>query len=84
MESYNCCDPHPFINLFLGVISWKSDISSDEDLSGVIPMETGTAASDWTKEPEETGEGADQSPGWADFSKFSDSVGANVIRSTQR
>ena len=55
------------------MISWKSDLTSDEDLSGVIPMDTDAGMSDWTKEPEsQSGQKSAQSPGsmWADFSKF--------------
>ena len=63
---------------YAGVISWRSDLSTDEDLSGQTPMDT--ASSDWTKEPggEEGGGGgtktadssdpSSSSSNWADFS----------------
>ena len=54
------------------MISWKSDLSGDDM---VIPMDTGSSISDWTKEPDSpsSGEKSPQNPGsgWADFSKFS-------------
>lgn len=48
------------------VVTWQSDRSTNEDLSGVVPMNTGAGAVDWTKEPEPS---PPQSPGssWADF-----------------
>ena len=70
-----------------GVLTWKSDLTSDEDLSGVIPMDTSSGMSDWTKEPEaQSGDKLAQSPGsmWADFSKFPSSYGsAEGVRTAQ-
>ena len=57
-----------------GVLSWKSDLTSDEDLSGVIPMETGTGMSDWTKEPDNRSADQKSTQNWADFSKFSSGI----------
>ncbi len=37
---------------FIGVISWRSDeFTTDEDLSGVTPIETTGGALDWSQEP---------------------------------
>ena len=55
----------------IGVISWRSDLSSDEDLSGVMAMDTGAGLTDWTQEPEPgTTTNSSPSSNWADFSKF--------------
>ncbi len=55
-----------------GVISWKSDLSSEEDLSGVAAMDTGAGLADWTKEPGADTSPVPKSPGssWADFTRF--------------
>ena len=49
------------------MLSWRTDIATAEDLSGVSAMDTG---GDWTKEPDSPGSGdQQQSPksNWADF-----------------
>ena len=53
------------------MIAWQSEISTDEDLTGVVAMDTGGGMADWTKEPEPTPPVA-SSPGssWADFRLF--------------
>ena len=48
------------------VISWRQDISTDEELSGVAAMDTGAGMKDWTKEPEPESPGSSSS-NWADF-----------------
>ena len=48
-------------------MSWRTDIATAEDLSGVSAMDTG---GDWTKEPDSpNSENQQQSPrsNWADF-----------------
>lgn len=62
----------------LGVIPWKSNLASDEDLSGVIPMDTTSGLGDWTKEPDHRSEQKSQDS-WADFSKFPSYGGARYV-----
>lgn len=45
----------------LGVISWRSEFSTDEDLSGV----TTKAPMDWTQEPQTNTQRQEEN--WADF-----------------
>ena len=57
----------PLLLVIKGVISWRSEFSTDEDLSRRDP-------NDWTQEPPAAtgggGGGADDEK-WADFSTFS-------------
>ena len=49
------------------MISWRSDIATEEDLAGVAAMDTG---GDWTKEPDSPNSEEQQSSprsNWADF-----------------
>ena len=57
---------------FTDAISWRSEISTDEDLSGVVAMDTGGGIADWTKEPEPML--SSPSSSWADFTKFGQNV----------
>ena len=73
-------------HFWLSVISWQSEVTPDEDLTGARPMDTATeedltgvrpvdtsgGLSDWTKETPIVVSSV-QSPGgggWADFSTF--------------
>ena len=47
---------------------WRTDVSTDEDLSHVVPMDTGGNIADWTKEPEPMV--SSPASNWADFSTF--------------
>ncbi len=50
-----------------GVISWRSEFTTDEDLSGVQAIETTGGALKWTQEPPPNTEDGN----WAHFGEFS-------------
>ena len=56
------------IYLFTGVISWTSEFTTDEDLSGVTPIKTTGNSLDWTQEPTTTNT---TSENWANFTSVS-------------
>ena len=49
-------------------VPWRTEVSTDEDLSRVVPMDTGGNIADWTKEPEPMV--SSPASNWADFSTF--------------
>ena len=55
---------------FPEVISWRSEFTTDEDLSGVM-ANAGGDPSDWTQEPVAPSSGLTNQSDWADFSVFS-------------
>ena len=52
------------------MITWRSEFTTDEDLSGVIANKDG-AHSDWTPETGPSSTGMVNQNNWADFSVFS-------------
>ena len=57
------------VTFHLTDIQWRTEVSADEDLSHVVPMDTGGNIADWTKEPEPM-VSSPASSNWADFSSF--------------
>ena len=58
------------LHSFSEVISWRSEFTTDEDLSGVMDN-AGGGPSDWTQEPVASSSGLSNQSNWADFSVFS-------------
>ena len=68
ISQIHCLQNYMYMYCYVsGVISWRSEFTTDEDLSGVQAIETTGGALKWTQEPPLNTEDTN----WAQFGEFS-------------